>query len=224
MNKKKLLELLEIVVENYISRWDPVGSKLLNSLESTDYAPSTLRKYLNILEGEWFLYQPYHSAGRLPTIKWVSTYIDNILQEDKFELTKLQFDAHYARNSLNFVVETLWNKADWAVVGFLRNDEYYFLWINNLLSQDAMKDYETFKYIVWFIEDKKVMNHFNKKMLKENNVNYSFIKDNWKILSILYSKININWYDWFISIIWPVRINYKKNLSLLKKFIKIYNW
>lgn len=223
MNKKKLLELLEVVIENYISRGEPVWSKLLNSTETTEYAPSTLRKYLNILEGEWFLYQPYHSAGRLPTIKGFSSYIDNILEEEKFEFTKLNFDVNYARNSLNFVVETLWNKADWAVVWFLRNDEYYFLWINNLLTQDNIKDYETFKYIVNFIEWKKIIKHFNKKLIKENIVHYSFIKNSDKILSIMYVKVNINWYDWLLAIIWPVRINYKKNLSILKKFLKIYN-
>jgi transcriptional regulator of heat shock response len=32
-------------------------------------APSTLRKYMNILEKKEFVFQPYMGAGRIPTIK-----------------------------------------------------------------------------------------------------------------------------------------------------------
>jgi len=75
----KLLALLDLVIDQYISSWDPVGSKSLNSLGSTKYAPSTLRKYLNLLEKAWFVYQPYKSSGRVPTLDWLSVYIDNYM-------------------------------------------------------------------------------------------------------------------------------------------------
>ena len=220
---KKLLELLNIVVENYISRGEPIGSKFLHSLENMDYAPSTLRKYLHNLEWEWFLYQPYHSAGRLPTIKGFSSYLDELLTKKEDINIDLNFETKLARNSLRFIVESLWWNVDWAVVGFLRNDEYYFLWINNLLSNNAIKDYQSIKQIVGFIENKDIIKHLNTKMIKENQINYSFIKSYWKILSSMYIKINVDGYDWIVTVIWPVRINYKKNMSILKKFLKVYN-
>ena len=65
----KLLWLLSIVIDTYINKGDPVGSKFLHSLELTDYAPSTLRKYLNQLEKDGLVYQPYNSSGRLPTVE-----------------------------------------------------------------------------------------------------------------------------------------------------------
>ena len=52
MKEEKLKKLLSVVIENYIDKGDPIGSKFLYSLDDTDYAPSTLRKYLNILEQE----------------------------------------------------------------------------------------------------------------------------------------------------------------------------
>lgn len=69
MKEDKLKQLLSIVIENYIHKGDPIGSKFLHSLENTEYAPSTLRKYLNLLEKEGLLYQPYNSSGRIPTVK-----------------------------------------------------------------------------------------------------------------------------------------------------------
>jgi len=62
MEDEKLLSLLNIVIDHYISKGDPVGSKFLHSLKDVDYAPSTLRKYLNLLEKAGLVYQPYNSS------------------------------------------------------------------------------------------------------------------------------------------------------------------
>lgn len=59
---KKLLALLDVVVDNYINKGEPVGSKFLHSLEDAEYAPSTIRKYLNMLEKAGMVYQPYNSS------------------------------------------------------------------------------------------------------------------------------------------------------------------
>jgi transcriptional regulator of heat shock response len=49
---EKLKELMMVVIDHYITRGEPIGSKFLHSMDQTDYAPSTLRKYLNLLEQE----------------------------------------------------------------------------------------------------------------------------------------------------------------------------
>ena len=220
----RLIQLLELVIESYISKWDPIGSKFLFSLEELDYAPSTLRKYLNVLEKEWFLYQPYNSAWRVPTVKAFSQYIDSILHEEKFEIAKVDFDLDFARNWMRFIVEKLWNLVDGAVAGFLRNDEYYFLWINNLLTENMSEDdYETIRYIVKFIEEKKIIDFLNEKLIKQNKIYYSFIEDGDKVISAVYVKIDVNGFDWVISVIWSVRMDYKKTLWTLRNFLKYYN-
>lgn len=58
----KLMGLLSIVIDTYIDKGDPVGSKVLHCMELTEYAPSTLRKQLNALEKEGLVYQPYNSS------------------------------------------------------------------------------------------------------------------------------------------------------------------
>ena len=220
---QKLLGLLSIVIDTYINKWDPVGSKFLHSLELTDYAPSTIRKYLNILEKEWLVYQPYNSSGRLPTVEGLSMYIDEILEKKEEPQFDLAFDVDYARHGLRYVIETLGKLADWAVVGFLRNDEYFFLWINNLLEHAPMDDMETTKYIVKYIEDKKIVETLDGKMMKKNQVYYTFIQSDQHVISTVYTKIHVNWYDSVVSIIWPMRSDYKKNVDVLKKFVQKYN-
>jgi len=218
----KLLGLLSIVIDTYINKGDPVGSKFLHSLELTDYAPSTLRKYLNQLEKDGLVYQPYNSSGRLPTVEWLSLYVDEILEKEMTTFD-LAFDVDYARHGLRYVIETLGKVADWAVVWFLRNDEYFFLGINNLLQNSQLNDMETTKYIVQYIEDKKIVESLDGKMMKKNQVYYTFIQSDQHVISAVYTKIHVNGYDSVVSIIGPMRSDYKKNVDLLKKFVQKYN-
>lgn len=218
----KLLDLLTMVIDHYIHKGEPIGSKFLHSLETTDYAPSTLRKYLNVLEKSGLVYQPYNSSWRIPTVHWFETYLDQELARDGMSDVDLSdFGVWQARNSLRHVIERLWNLVDGVMVGFLQNDEYYFLWINNLLREDLMNEYENTKHIIDFIEKREVIPYLAKKMMQKNRLYYTFVQDDKKVISCLYAKLVINDFDAVISIIWPTRVDYKKNVSLLRKLIDI---
>ncbi|MEI7478314.1 MAG: hypothetical protein WCJ81_07730 [bacterium] len=108
--------MLSIVIDTYINKGDPVGSKVLHSLDLTEYAPSTLRKYLNILEKEGLVYQPYNSSGRLPTIEGLSMYMDDLLEKKDDGGIDIAFDVDYARHGLRYIIETLGKLVDGAVV------------------------------------------------------------------------------------------------------------
>lgn len=222
MNDDKINNLLKIVIENYIHKGEPIGSKFLHSLEHMDYAPSTLRKYLNLLEKDGLVYQPYNSSGRIPTVEGIQKYIDEIMSEKNSDFDEINFDTDYARNGMRYVVESLGNHVDGVVVGFLRNDEYYFLGINNLMKDNENIDYDITKHIIGFIEEKKIVEFLHEKIIKAGKIYYSFIHsdDGTKTISCLYTRSNVNGYDWIVSIVWPLRINYKKNLWILRKFLQ----
>ncbi len=221
-----LLQILHVVIDHYITKGEPIGSKFLSTLEwaEMDYAPSTLRKYLHQLESSGMVYQPYNSSGRIPTVQWLSTYLDTFLaeltdlnSEDESEQFSFELDIELARASLRWVTENLGRMVDGVVVGFLSNDEYYFLGINNLLTEQMREETETMRYIVDFIERKEIVDFLGTKIIKRWNVYYTFAQDGDKVLSCVYTKVTINDYDALISIIWPSRVNYKKNLTVLKK-------
>lgn len=120
MSKKneKLREILDVVIENYLDKGDPIGSKFLHTLEDIDYAPSTLRKYLNMLEQDGLVYQPYNSSGRIPTREGISSYIDHYIDQknnNKNELALLDMDTEMARNNLRYLVEKIGDIADGVV-------------------------------------------------------------------------------------------------------------
>lgn len=213
----KLLALLDIVIDNYINKWEPVGSKFLHTLEDVEYAPSTLRKYLNILEKSWMVYQPYNSSGRVPTIEGLKIYIESYISQQETQKEKEVLDV---RKWIKYLVENIWSLADGVVVWFLKNDEYYYLGINNLLRDDMLEEYHATKNIIKFIEDKKVVKFLDKKMIKRWHIYYTFIEDHEIMISAIYTKVLINDYDCIISIIWPTRVDYKRNVSILRKIMQ----
>ena len=213
----KLLALLDTVIDCYLDKGEPVGSKFLNSLEAVDYAPSTLRKYLNALEKQGMVYQPYNSSGRIPTLQWLSAYLDSRLSERPDDL---DLPLNDARKGLKSLVEALGEVSDGVVVGFIRNDEYYYLGINNLLRDDMIDEYSATRTIVRFIEEKKVVAFIDKKILKNQEVYYTFVNDADTLISCVYVKVNLEGYDAVLSIVGPLRVNYKKNISILKKVLE----
>lgn len=213
----KLLALLDTVIDCYLDKGEPVGSKFLNSLEAVDYAPSTLRKYLNALEKRGMVYQPYNSSGRIPTLQWLSAYLDSRLSERPDDV---DLPLNDARKGLKSLVEALGEVSDGVVVGFIRNDEYYYLGINNLLRDDMIDEYSATRTIVRFIEEKKVVAFIDKKILKNQEVYYTFVNDADTLISCVYVKVNLEGYDAVLSIVGPLRVNYKKNISILKKVLE----
>ncbi|MDR0369066.1 MAG: hypothetical protein LBH96_00585 [Candidatus Peribacteria bacterium] len=111
--EEKLLALLDVVIDTYINKGEPIGSKFLHSLEEMDYAPSTLRKYLNMLEKQGMVYQPYNSSGRIPTIEGLKIYIENYLTQVEEENNA---EVINARENIKELVEMLGNLVDGVII------------------------------------------------------------------------------------------------------------
>lgn len=215
----KLLALLDTVIETYLQKGEPVWSKFLNSLEAVDYAPSTLRKYLNILEKQGMVFQPYNSSGRIPTLQGLSAYVESTLAQSPQDI---DLNLNSTRAELKSFVEALGEVTDGVVVGFIRNDEYYYLGINNLLRDDMIDEYSATRTIIRFIEEKKIVPFIDKKILKNGEVYYTFVNDQDTLISCVYVKISLNDYDMVLSIVGPLRVDYKKNITILKKVLETF--
>ena len=148
----------------------------------------------------------------------MSAYLDTTLAEVSEESIDLELDA--ARGNLKSLVEALGEVSDGVVIGFIRNDEYYYLGINNLLRDDMVNEYSATRTIIRFIEEKKIVAFIDKKILKSREIYYSFVNDEDTVISCTYSKISFDGYDGILAIVGPLRVNYKKNIAILRKVLE----
>ena len=63
------IEILKYIVEDYIQTGDIAGSKSFLRKHPLDVSPATVRNDMSSLEKMGLIFQPYNSAGRLPTTR-----------------------------------------------------------------------------------------------------------------------------------------------------------
>ncbi len=75
-------KILMAVVESYIQRLDPVGSRHIAKKYGFDLSSATIRNVMADLEELGYLLQPHTSAGRIPTDKGFRFYVNNLLSSE----------------------------------------------------------------------------------------------------------------------------------------------
>lgn len=69
-------EILREIVEGYVQRGEPVGSKVVADAADLGVSSATIRNEMAILEREGYISHPHTSAGRIPTDKGYRYYVD----------------------------------------------------------------------------------------------------------------------------------------------------
>lgn len=73
-------EILRAIVEDYISKGEPVGSLQIARRAEVDVSPATIRAVMADLEDLGYLEKPHTSAGRVPTDRGYRFFVDSLLQ------------------------------------------------------------------------------------------------------------------------------------------------
>ena len=74
----RMREIFGLVVESYLDRGLPVGSKTLTG--SVNLSPASIRGVMQDLEERGLLTHPHTSAGRIPTETGLRLFVDGIMQ------------------------------------------------------------------------------------------------------------------------------------------------
>jgi heat-inducible transcriptional repressor len=70
--------ILREIVEGYVRRGEPVGSKVVADAAELGVSSATIRNEMAILEREGYISHPHTSAGRIPTDKGYRYYVDEL--------------------------------------------------------------------------------------------------------------------------------------------------
>lgn len=74
--------VLRALIEEYIARAIPVGSRTITEHYKLGVSPATVRNDLSALEEEGYISQPHTSAGRIPTDIGYRAFVDDLLASD----------------------------------------------------------------------------------------------------------------------------------------------
>lgn len=82
------IEILKIVVEEYINTAQPVGSEMLDRKYNLGVSPATIRNEMVQLVRLGYLKQPHISAGRIPTPQGLRYYVEQLMREQDLSVAE----------------------------------------------------------------------------------------------------------------------------------------
>ncbi len=79
--------ILELIIREFVSTAEPVGSRRLVEAYGLDVSPATVRNEMKRLEQMGYLTHPHTSAGRVPTHQGYRYFVQHLLPEDHLPTT-----------------------------------------------------------------------------------------------------------------------------------------
>ena len=80
MVSERSLEVLRVIVEDYVASREPVGSKAIVERHSFGVSAATIRNDMAQLEEEELIAAPHTSSGRVPTDKGYRVFVDQLTE------------------------------------------------------------------------------------------------------------------------------------------------
>ena len=90
---KRQKQILQAIIEDYISSAMPVGSRTIS--KSFALSSATIRNEMSDLEDLGYLEQPHTSAGRIPSEKAYRFYVDNLMKLSTLTAPELNYIRSY---------------------------------------------------------------------------------------------------------------------------------
>ena len=80
MLTNRQLQILQVIVDDFVTSAQPVGSRQISKKEWITSSPATIRNEMADLEELGFIEKTHTSSGRVPSEKGYRFYVDHLLQ------------------------------------------------------------------------------------------------------------------------------------------------
>lgn len=224
------ISVLKIIVEEYIKTWEVLWSKMLLKKYDLWVSPATIRNDMAFLESLDLVYQPYNSAWRLPTTKWLRVFV-NYLMKDMPEYFLNEPCLNLKNNDIKTTEDFIYNITREVAlktkeIGFFIIKEDWILEYNgfsNFLERNFKNIKENIFWLLKMFEDKNNFIKFISSLpiypwvnvfIWEENL-LSFLKD----YTLIVKKVFLNWKESYIWIIWTLKMDYNFNINFIKGII-----
>jgi len=224
------IEILRIIVEEYIQTGEVLGSKLLLKKYDLGVSSATVRNDMALLEKLELVYQPYNSAGRLPTAKWLRAFVSYLMQQtpDHFLEEKNDMKIWDDTRKLSDFVHTIsleLSKNTREIAFFIVPEKHIceHSGVATFLKKNHKRIGDDIYNIIKMLEDKTNFSEFITNFPVHEGVNIFIGEENilpyLKDYTIILKPIQIEWKVGYIGIIGSLKMNYSFNISAVRGII-----
>jgi len=224
------IEILKIIVDEFIQSWEVMWSKWLLQKYDLWVSPATVRNDMAKLENLDLLYQPYNSAGRLPTTKGLRAFVNYLMQSspDYFLQAQNNQNFHQEINKIwDFVHKISFElaKNTWEIAFFSIPDKHLldYSGVGKFLEENHKRMWDSIFSIIKILEDRFHFQKFLEELPNNNDINIFIWDENilpfLKDYTIVLKPVVIDWSIWYVWIIWSLKMNYSFNISAVRGII-----
>ena len=105
-------QVLNAIVDDYVSTYEPVGSKTLIERHNFTVSSATLRNEMAELERLGLIEKPHTSAGRIPSDKGYREYVDSLMTFDDLSAQEREDISKRIDSSINDITDLIKNATD----------------------------------------------------------------------------------------------------------------
>lgn len=216
-------QLLKLVVETYIKSAEPVSSFRLVGLSRLGISSATIRNELSMLEEAGYMMSPHTSAGRVPTDKGYRYYIETFVTNREGAKHKREMEMRESEkdSELNMrrIAKKLSELTGEAVVLVSGPSRAYTTGVSRMFAKPEFHNLEEVMRISELIDR---MERVFAPMLRNPFQGVRIMIGEESLFGGQMSSMTIHYQDsdgscGMMSIIGPTRMNYERNLTLLRE-------
>lgn len=222
MLTKRQQDIFGDIVAQYIADAKPVGSQVLLKESGLDLSPATVRNEMLELEQQGYLFQPFTSAGRIPTEKgwrfYLEQYVRNrpVSKSAQEGLRKIVRAYRHAKiEMLKHLAQELADLSSQAVfVAHTPHDTYY-TGISKLFRQPEFEEIDLIRAISTIVDHlDETMPEFFKRLSGDCTVLLGRDNPVSEACGVILSPIPRH--TGLLGILGPIRQDYDQNISLMR--------
>lgn len=224
--------ILNALTREYMAIAQPVSSGELVKKYKLPFSPATVRNEILALDREGFTIQPHTSAGRIPTDKGYRFFIGQNLPDEKAEkkieksfrpLCDIDDEFDFLRQISRMLVRM---SGEFSMAGFLGKRIFYKSGIAEIIQYPEFADEREVCEFGELIDclDEEVRNLFGPEDMAEPRVfigEENPIREARKYSMVISSARTPFGEDGIFTILGPQRMNYDRNLSILRTLNKL---
>ena len=220
-------KVLQIIVEDYVSSAEPIGSKAVTENHNIEASPATIRFDMADLEKKGFIKKPHTSAGRIPSDKGYRFFIDQIMEIEQLAKREVEFikdnTEKAEKDRLIEIVGDILSDLSGNTSIIITSDKHknvYVCGISRMLRQPEFNLSEQICDVVETIEQHSSISDVLNEYIEENEDLSIHIGDENRQKALKKCSIAATPFKekGIISIVGPTRMDYKKVSAVLRHF------
>lgn len=225
---QRKIQILKYIVEEYLATGEILGSKNLLKKHDLQVSSATVRNDMAALEHMGLIYQPYNSAGRLPTARGLRVFVDYLMESTPWLIIESSpAVAHTPNERIDDVLYRLiarltevTGEITFATIPSLRISKH--LWLSRYLQKHEEIG-EDFMHIVALLEDKTAFIKMLSGLEINNRVSILIGEENPHPLlqnsSLIVKSIKLDGYTGYLGIIGSTMMDYTFNITALRQVL-----